>query len=91
MPLTVEFQAGKTVKITDFGFAKNLADGNASTVLGTAVYVAPEVLAGEQYDGFKVDMWACGVVLFAMVAGSYPFGAPPVPRRGSRQSVALWL
>ena len=83
--------AGKTVKITDFGFAKNLADGNASTVLGTAVYVAPEVLAGEQYDGFKVDMWACGVVLFAMVAGSYPFGAPPVPRRGSRQSVALWL
>jgi serine/threonine protein kinase len=42
-------------------------------VLGTAVYVAPEVLAAEKYDGYKVDMWACGVVLFAMVVGSYPF------------------
>ena len=42
-------------------------------MLGTAVYVAPEVLAGDTYDGFKVDMWACGVVLFAMVVGSYPF------------------
>ena len=41
--------SGKRVKITDFGFAKNLADDNASTVLGTAVYVAPEVLAGDKY------------------------------------------
>jgi serine/threonine protein kinase len=40
--------SGKRVKITDFGFAKNLADDNASTVLGTAVYVAPEVLKGEK-------------------------------------------
>lgn len=39
---------GKTCKITDFGFAKNLADDNASTVLGTAVYVAPEVLADKK-------------------------------------------
>jgi serine/threonine protein kinase len=66
-------QTQQTVKITDFGFAKNLADGAASTVLGTAVYVAPEVLNGSEYDGFKVDMWACGVILFAMVAGCYPF------------------
>ncbi len=65
--------SGMRVKITDFGFAKNLADGAAETVLGTAVYVAPEVLSGHEYDGFKVDMWACGVVLFAMIAGSYPF------------------
>jgi hypothetical protein len=62
-------KTGKNVKITDFGFAKNLAeDGSASTVLGTAVYVAPEVLDGLKYDGYKVDMWACGVVLYAMCA-----------------------
>jgi serine/threonine protein kinase len=64
---------GKTLKITDFGFASNSADGAAKTVLGTAVYVAPEVLDGKAYDGQLVDMWACGVVLFAMVAGAYPF------------------
>jgi serine/threonine-protein kinase SRK2 len=40
--------SAKSVKITDFGFAKNLADENASTVLGTAVYVAPEVLSGKE-------------------------------------------
>ena len=66
-------ESRKVVKITDFGFAKNLADEAAKTVLGTAVYVAPEVLSGAEYDGFKVDTWACGVVLFAMVGGFMPF------------------
>lgn len=41
-------ESGQKVKITDFGFAKNLNEDNASTVLGTAVYVAPEVLKGEK-------------------------------------------
>ena len=30
----------------------------AKTILGTAKYVAPEILLGSTYDGFKVDIWA---------------------------------
>jgi hypothetical protein len=65
------------LQITDFGFAKNISlsggGAEAKTILGTAVYVAPEVLDGKTYDGFKTDIWACGVVLFTMCVGRYPF------------------
>ena len=66
---------GKRLMIADFGFAQQFGLGEApKTCIGTAAYVAPEVLSLEPYDGAKVDSWACGVVLFLMLTGEYPFG-----------------
>ena len=63
----------KTCKVADFGLAKNLTQGAARTIIGTARYVAPEMLTGQEYDAFKTDMWACGVCLFCMTERRFPF------------------
>ena len=61
------------VKIADFGLAKNVSEDSAKTVIGTAKYVAPEMLAGGEYDGFKTDIWSCGVCLYCMTECCFPF------------------
>jgi serine/threonine protein kinase len=80
--------SGERVMITDFGFAKNFWESTPKTCLGTAAYVAPEVLELEPYDGTKVDAWACGVILYAMLEGNYPFGVgngKGVGRKGDKE------
>ena len=80
--------SGERMMITDFGFAKNFWETTPKTCLGTAAYVAPEVLELKPYDGTKVDSWACGVILYAMLEGDYPFGVGDgkgVGRKGDKQ------
>lgn len=60
-------------KVADFGLAKNLTEEAASTILGTAKYVAPQMLSGSEYDAFKSDMWSCGVCLYCMTECRFPF------------------
>ena len=80
-----------TVKIADFGLAKNVSEDAAKTVIGTAKYVAPEMLAGAEYDGFKSDMWSCGVCLYCMTECRFPFtraGNDGVGGHGVHQTTA---
>ncbi|KAJ1566926.1 hypothetical protein HK405_007883 [Cladochytrium tenue] len=47
---------------------------------GSEEYAAPEVVLQRPYDGRRTDAWACGVVLFAMLAGQLPFTLEPGAR-----------
>ena len=46
---------------------------------GTPAYIAPEILENKGYEGFAVDIWSAGVVLFAMIYGTVPFKAGNMP------------
>ena len=64
------------VKICDFGVSKVVKRGEMMTEqCGTPAYIAPEILADRGYEGFAVDIWSAGVVLYAMLYGVVPFRA----------------
>ncbi|CAI5444788.1 unnamed protein product [Caenorhabditis angaria] len=62
------------VKLADFGLATEMPEefGVLKTICGTPTYVAPEVLTQAGY-GCKVDIWAAGVILYAILVGFPPF------------------
>lgn len=65
-----------SVKISDFGQSQLLAPGETSKLsktLGTPAFLAPEICAGEDYDGFAADIWALGVTLYLFIFGTLPF------------------
>ncbi|XP_052175456.1 CBL-interacting serine/threonine-protein kinase 14-like [Diospyros lotus] len=68
------------LKVTDFGLSavkdQIRPDGLLHTLCGTPAYVAPEILEQKGYDGAKVDVWSCGVILFVLTAGYLPFSHP---------------
>ncbi|KNC79207.1 CAMK/CAMKL protein kinase [Sphaeroforma arctica JP610] len=64
------------VKLTDFGYCTETNCDMLTTVCGSNVYAAPELVRRKQpYNGKAADMWACGVVLFNMLIGKMPFKA----------------
>jgi len=61
-----------TLKIIDFGFARQFRAGTPiTTKAGTAYYISPQVLDGK-YD-HSADLWSCGVIMFVLLCGKPPF------------------
>lgn len=69
------------IKIADFGFSKMLKSPTdlAQTMLGSPIYMAPEVIKGEIYT-MKADIWSLGVVLYEMVFGYCPFQSKSIAK-----------
>lgn len=66
--------------LCDFGVCRSLKRGEMIREhCGTPAYLAPEIVANVEYDGFYVDFWSLGVTLYAMVTGSLPFKAKTLP------------
>ncbi|ODM94252.1 5'-AMP-activated protein kinase catalytic subunit alpha-2, partial [Orchesella cincta] len=68
------------VKIADFGLSNMMCDGDfLRTSCGSPNYAAPEVISGKLYAGPEVDIWSCGVILYALLCGTLPFDDEHVP------------
>lgn len=69
--------ANMNIKIGDFGLAAVLADeqDRRTTLCGTPNYIAPEILSksGTRGHDSKVDVWAIGIICYAMLMGTPPF------------------
>jgi 5'-AMP-activated protein kinase catalytic alpha subunit len=65
------------IKIVDFGLS-NIYKPNQllKTACGSPCYAAPEMIAGKKYAGLMVDLWSCGVILYALLCGYLPFEDP---------------
>ncbi|NP_001132493.2 CBL-interacting protein kinase 10 [Zea mays] len=76
-PENLLLDGSHNLKISDFGLSAlpncKRKDGLLHTICGTPAYVAPEVISQKGYDGAKADIWACGVILYVLLAGYLPF------------------
>ncbi|XP_011010138.1 PREDICTED: SNF1-related protein kinase catalytic subunit alpha KIN10-like [Populus euphratica] len=85
------------VKIADFGLSNIMQDGHfLKTNCGSYNYAAPEVLARKLYAGPEVDIWSCGVILYALLCGSLPFDDESIPNllrkiKGGLYSIPRYL
>lgn len=72
----------RKVKIADFGVSHALEtatdetaeiDSTMKRVQGTHAFLAPECVAGGEFDGYASDVWALGVCAYAFLSGRIPF------------------
>mmetsp|Transcript_12366 Transcript_12366/g.6147 ORF Transcript_12366/g.6147 Transcript_12366/m.6147 type:complete len:107 (+) Transcript_12366:68-388(+) len=65
------------IKLIDFGFSTRMPNDKKMRIFcGTPSYMAPEIVSKREYCGPPADIWACGVLLFAMLCGTFPYKGP---------------
>jgi serine/threonine protein kinase len=79
-PSNVLLHNENIVKIADFGFCKSVYGelAMAKTMVGSPIYMAPELLRGMEYSQ-KADVWSLGVLLYEMLFKCCPFEEKNIP------------
>jgi len=77
-PSNLLLTTDETLKISDFGVAEQLDPFQnkdlCTTSQGSPAFQPPEIANGvDSFSGYKLDIWACGVTLFNITTGKYPF------------------
>lgn len=81
-PQNVLVSSGGAVKVTDFGVAKAAVREGATVagvIKGNIRYMAPEQVSGKDMDQ-RVDVYAAGMLLHALLSGKHPFEDDPFVR-----------
>lgn len=79
-PENLLLDSNNNIKLADFGLSNIMRDGEfLRTSCGSPNYAAPEVISGHLYAGPEVDVWSCGVILYALLCGSLPFDDESIP------------
>lgn len=69
--ILVEAKTG-TIKLIDFGFSC-ISKERLKIFCGTPSYMSPEIVSKKEYFGGPADIWACGVLLYTLLFGTFPF------------------
>ena len=73
-PENLLLNKNKLLKIIDFGLSHVIHNKSfLKTKCGSPSYASPEIITQKYYDGFKSDIWCCGIILYAMLCGYLPF------------------
>ncbi|KRX02511.1 Protein kinase-like domain [Pseudocohnilembus persalinus] len=73
-PENLLLDENKNIKTVDFGLSNTYKKNELlKTACGSPCYAAPEMIAGKKYESVLVDIWSCGVILFALLCGYLPF------------------
>lgn len=68
----------KTIKLIDFGMAKEVGSEYLTEMCGSPHYISPELIR-KRYT-LSSDIWALGVMVFFMLTGKYPFEGKNTPK-----------
>ena len=74
-PSNIFLDKDYNIKLGDFGLSRKFFNGYAKTVLGTPLYMPPEILERKQYNE-KADIWALGCSIYELTSFRTPYEAP---------------
>ena len=75
-PENILLTSNYLIKIIDFGLSNYFNENNnelLTTACGSPYYSSPEVISCQNYNGFKIDIWSVGIILYFMICGYLPF------------------